>query len=122
MLATAQPPRLMDRVRGAIRARHYSRRTEDSYAGWIRRFILFHGKKHPAAMGAEEVNAFLTNLAVARRVLPRLRRPRLRLSFVIFPPETSRLTSACSRRTPHSGPPEYVTIWRAGCAAEAADR
>lgn len=61
MSATAQPPRLMDRVRGAIRARHYSRRTEDSYAGWIRRFIFFHGKKHPAAMGAEEVNAFLTS-------------------------------------------------------------
>jgi site-specific recombinase XerD len=68
MSATAQPPRLMDRVRGAIRARHYSRRTEESYAGWIRRFILFHGKKHPAAMGAGEVNAFLTSLAVARRV------------------------------------------------------
>jgi hypothetical protein len=58
MSTTAQPPRLMDRVRGAIQARHYSRRTEDSYAGWIRRFILFHGKKHPAAMGAEEVNFF----------------------------------------------------------------
>ncbi|MCA1732502.1 MAG: phage integrase N-terminal SAM-like domain-containing protein [Acidobacteria bacterium] len=68
MSTSAQPPRLMDRVRGAIRARHYSRRTEDSYAGWIRRFIFFHGKKHPAAMGAEEVNAFLTNLAVARKV------------------------------------------------------
>ena len=68
MSAISQPPRLMDRVRGAIRARHYSRRTEDSYAGWIRRFIFFHGKKHPAAMGAEEVNAFLTSLAVARKV------------------------------------------------------
>jgi integron integrase len=58
----------MDCVRAAIRARHYSRRTEDAYAGWIKRFIFFHGKRHPAAMGADEVNAFLTHLAVKGRV------------------------------------------------------
>jgi integron integrase len=63
-----EQPRLMDRVRAAIRARHYSRRTEDAYAIWIRRYIFFHQKKHPAAMGAEEVNAFLTDLAVSRNV------------------------------------------------------
>ena len=48
----------------AVRTRHYSLRTEETYVGWARRFILFHGKKHPSAMGAEEVNAFLTHLAV----------------------------------------------------------
>jgi len=57
-------PRLLDRVRGAIRARHYSRRTEKAYVGWIRRFIFFHGKRHPADMGGDEVARFLTSLAL----------------------------------------------------------
>jgi integron integrase len=58
------PPRLLDRVREAIRLRHYSPRTEDAYVGWIRRFIFFHGVRHPAEMGAAEINQFLTDLAV----------------------------------------------------------
>jgi len=61
-------PRLLDRVRAVIRARHYSRRTEEAYVAWIRRFIFFHGKRHPAEMGAGEVTAFLTALAVDGRV------------------------------------------------------
>jgi integron integrase len=61
-------PRLLDRVREAIRARHYSLRTEESYVAWIRRFILFHGKRHPAEMGEAEINAFLSHLAVRGRV------------------------------------------------------
>ncbi|MGK2856396.1 MAG: integron integrase [Thermoanaerobaculia bacterium] len=60
----ARPKKLLDRVRDAVRVRHYSRRTEEAYVLWIRRFILFHGKRHPSSMGAEEVNAFLTYLAV----------------------------------------------------------
>ena len=60
-------PRLMERVRGAIRARHYSRRTEASYVHWIKRYIYFHAKRHPEEMGAAEVTAFLTSLAVERR-------------------------------------------------------
>ena len=63
-----EPPRLLDRVRQAIRTRHYSRRTEEAYVAWAKRFILFHRKRHPAAMGAEEVNAFLSHLAVDRNV------------------------------------------------------
>lgn len=63
-----EPPKLLDRVRMAIRVRHYSVRTEEAYVMWIRRFILFHGKKHPSAMGAAEVNAFLNDLAVERTV------------------------------------------------------
>ncbi len=63
-----QPPRLLDRVRSAIRTRHYSRRTERAYVGWIRRFILFHDKRHPADMGGPEVTRFLTNLAVDAHV------------------------------------------------------
>lgn len=60
----SDPPRFLDQVRDAVRVRHYSRRTEDAYLGWTKRFILFHRKKHPAAMGADEVNAFLSHLAV----------------------------------------------------------
>ncbi len=54
------PPRLLDRVRNAIRTRHYSRRTEDAYVYWIRRYIVFHKKAHPSKMGAPEISAFLT--------------------------------------------------------------
>ena len=61
-------PRLLDRVRGAIRARHMSRSTEESYVGWIRRYIFFHAKRHPAEMGAPEVTRFLTALAVQGKV------------------------------------------------------
>src|SRR5689334_20875030 len=56
-------PRLLDRVRDAIRYRHYSYRTEQAYVEWVRRYVIFHGKRHPATMGAEEVTAFLTHLA-----------------------------------------------------------
>jgi integrase-like protein len=60
-------PRLLDRVRGEIRSRHYSRRTERAYVAWIRRYIVFHGKRH-AEMGAPEIRRFLTSLAVDRKV------------------------------------------------------
>jgi integron integrase len=59
----APPRRLLDQVRDAIRVHHFSYRTEQAYVGWIRRFILFHGKRHPEEMGAAEVSAFLTALA-----------------------------------------------------------
>jgi integron integrase len=61
-------PRLLDRVRQAIRSRHFSHRTEEAYVGWIRRFILFHRKRHPAQMGEAEVTRFLSHLATAGRV------------------------------------------------------
>jgi len=61
-------PKLLDQVRMKIRQKHYSIRTEQAYTDWIRRFILFHGKRHPAAMGELEIEAFLTHLAVNRNV------------------------------------------------------
>jgi hypothetical protein len=61
-------PRLLDRVRERIRARHHSRRTEKAYIHWIKRYIFFHDKRHPAEMGAAEVTSFLTALAVRDRV------------------------------------------------------
>jgi len=60
--------KLLGRVREAIRVRHYSRRTEEAYTHWIRRYIVFHGKKHPAVMGTNEISAFLTWLAVQQHV------------------------------------------------------
>jgi len=60
--------RLIERLRDAIRIRHYSRRTEKTYWYWIRYFVLFHGKRHPAGMGAPEVTAFLSWLATERNV------------------------------------------------------
>jgi len=61
-------PRLLDQVREAIRTWHYSRRTEESYVAWIRRFIIFHGKRHPKEMGEAEITAFLSGLAVKSKV------------------------------------------------------
>lgn len=66
----AKPPKLLDRVRREIRVRQLSRRTERTYAAWIRRFILFHGKRHPRELAEDEVNAFLTHLAADRDVSP----------------------------------------------------
>ena len=67
-IAAAPPPRLLDSLRQAIRVRHYSIRTEDTYVAWVRRLILFHDKRHPSELGAPEVAAFLTHLAVDRGV------------------------------------------------------
>jgi integron integrase len=67
-MAEAAKPRLLDRVREAIRVRHYSYRTEEQYVFWVRRYILFHGRRHPLDMGAVEVEAFLSSLAVHGKV------------------------------------------------------
>jgi integron integrase len=61
-------PKLLEQVREVIRTRHYSLRTEGTYLGWIRRFILFHGKRHPREMGRQEVQQFLSHLAVEGHV------------------------------------------------------
>lgn len=61
-------PKLLDQVRRAIRSRHFSPKTEESYTGWIKRFIFFHGKRHPAEMGEAGIDAFLTSLAVEGHV------------------------------------------------------
>ena len=64
----AAKPRLLDRVRQQVRLRHYSPRTEKAYVGWIRRYILFHEKKHPETLGRAAVERFLSDLAVNRHV------------------------------------------------------
>jgi len=67
-MAATKLPRLLDQVRERCRVKHYSLRTEQAYTHWIRRFILHHGKRHPRDMGAPEVEAFLTYLAVRENV------------------------------------------------------
>ncbi|MEJ2631267.1 MAG: phage integrase N-terminal SAM-like domain-containing protein [Acidihalobacter sp.] len=66
MDANTPPPKFLDQTRDLLRTKHYSIRTETQYLQWIKRFILFHGKKHPREMGAPEVEAFLTHLAAQR--------------------------------------------------------
>ena len=61
--------KLLEEVRDLIRTRHYSYRTEEAYLNWIRQYILFHGRRHPAEMGADQVTEFLTHLAVKRQVV-----------------------------------------------------
>jgi len=63
-----KPLKLLDQVQQTIRTKHYSYRTEKSYVGWIKQFIMFNGKKHPKDMGETEINTFLTHLAVKRKV------------------------------------------------------
>ncbi len=62
------PPKLLEQVRNALRVKHYSYRTEEAYLGWIKRYIFFHNKRHPAEMEAAEINQFLTHLAVKEKV------------------------------------------------------
>ncbi len=61
-------PKLLEQVRETIRQRHFSRRTEEAYVEWTRRFVLFHGKRHPSQMGAGEIRSFLSYLATRRNV------------------------------------------------------
>lgn len=66
--ATPPKPKLLDQVRQAIRTRHYSYMTEKAYVGWIKRFIFFHNKRHPAEMGEAEIGRFLSSLATESHV------------------------------------------------------
>ncbi|MGB9753742.1 phage integrase N-terminal SAM-like domain-containing protein [Roseiflexus castenholzii] len=64
----SKPKKLLDQVRDAVRLKHYSIRTEEAYVNWIKRSIQFHNLRHPSEMGAAEVQAFLTYLAVKEHV------------------------------------------------------
>jgi hypothetical protein len=73
MLAGGPPrnkPKLLDQVRGVIRRKQYSIRTKQAYVDWIRRFVLYHNKRHPKEMGEQQVAEFLTHLARDRNVAP----------------------------------------------------
>ena len=76
------PPKLLDQVRARVRRLGYAKRTELSYVHWVKRYILFHGKRHPRDMGKQEVEAFLTDLAVERGVAAATQN--LALSAILF--------------------------------------
>jgi hypothetical protein len=61
--SSSRPPKLLDQLRGRIRLKHYSLRTEQAYVQWAKRYLFFHGMRHPAEMGKQEIEAFLTALA-----------------------------------------------------------
>ncbi len=68
MTPPTHPPRLLDRYREEMVVRHYAKRTVQSYVGWVRRYLRFHQLRHPREMGQEEINAFLTHLAVKEKL------------------------------------------------------
>jgi hypothetical protein len=90
--------KLLDQLREVLRLKHYSYRTEQAYVDWVRRFILFHDKRHPAEMGAPEIQAFLAHLAVEGTSPPP---PRIRPSAPFF---SSTAKSSTKRLTPSSSP------------------
>ena len=77
-------PRLLDQVKDRIRTLHYSIRTEQSYVGWIKRFILFHDKRHPKDMRKLHIEAFLTHLAVDRKVSASTQNQALHSIFFLY--------------------------------------
>ena len=77
-------PKLLDLVRQQIRSRHFSPRTEEAYVGWVRKFILHHGKRHPDDMGEREVTAYLSYLASDRRVSPSTQNQALAALMFLF--------------------------------------
>jgi hypothetical protein len=64
----SRPTKLLDQVRHTLRLKHYATSTEETYVSWIKRYILFHNKRHPRDMGIAEIDAFLTHLAVEQQV------------------------------------------------------
>ena len=110
-------PKLLDRVRDAIRFKHYSLRTEQVYVDWIKRFILFHGKRHPEKMGAEEVRAFLSDFAANQNAAASTQNQAL--SALLFPyrevlkqdsPWISTTSSGASGRRCSHGPVGRPTV------------
>ena len=96
-----RPKKLLDRVREAIRIKHYSIRTEEAYVSWIKRYILFHHKRHPLQMGTLEIEAFLTHLALEQHVAASTQNQALNAlvaasgSYRICPPARQRPLRSC---------------------------
>lgn len=107
-VARRQPPKLLDQVPARMCRLGLAKRTEEAYVGWIRRFILAHGKRRPRAMGEREVESFLTDLAVRGRVAASIQAQAL--SALLF------LYRAARRRTAVDGehPPRQAARAGAG--------
>ena len=81
---TRNKPKLLDQVRDVIRRKHFSIRTEQTYVDWIKRYILFHGKRHPREMAEAEITAFLTHLARVGRVAASTQNQALRALLFLY--------------------------------------
>ena len=97
------PKKLLDQVRDAIRLKHYSYRTEETYVQWIRRYILFHNKRHPKEMGTPEIEAFLTHLAIDGQVAASTQNQALSAIFFLYrhvlqQELDSRIDAICAKR------------------------
>lgn len=79
-----QDPTAPDQVRQAVRMRHYSHKTEEAYVGWIKRFILFHNKRHPAEMGEKEIGEYVSSLATDSRVSASTQNQALNAIFFLY--------------------------------------
>ena len=117
-------PRILDQVRDQIRVRHYSLRTEEAYVNWIKRFILFHGKRHPRQMGGPEVAMFLSNLAVDRNVSANTQNLALAATLFLYRTVLEIIRrgqrNGIFRPTPASGPCSFH--WKPGRSAGATPR
>jgi integron integrase len=104
----SSPPKLLDRVRTAIRTRHYSRRTEQAYVGWIRRFIVFQQKRHPSEMGAAEISMYLSWLAESRHVSASTQNQALSALMFLYRDvlqiDVGRITGLVAAKVPHRLP------------------
>ena len=107
----AQPPKLLDRVAAKMRLLHYSKRTEGAYVDWIKSYILFHNKRHPREMGAPEIEAFLTHLAVEGNVAASTQNQAFSAILFLYQKlleiELPKLNALRARR------PEYLPVVRA---------
>lgn len=95
--------KLLDQLRRAARARHLSPRTEDTYVGWVKRYVRFNGTAHPREMGAGEITSFLANLAIGERVSPSTQNQAKAPSF-FYNGMSSRCQSMPSGSYPGPGP------------------
>lgn len=86
---TSQAPRLLDEVGTVARLKHYSLKTEQAYLNWIKRFIVFHHKRHPAEMGESEIRQFLSHLAVRLHVSASTQTVALSALLFLYRDETS---------------------------------
>ncbi|MBI2455371.1 MAG: integron integrase, partial [candidate division NC10 bacterium] len=106
--AQGRQPRLLDRLREALRSRHYSRRTEQCYCHWVKRFIFFHHVRHPADMAEPEINAFLTHLAIKENVSASTQNQALSALLFLYRHvlgrEVGNLGDVISARKPHHLP------------------
>jgi hypothetical protein len=93
----ASSPKLLDRVHWHLRVKHYSIRTEQAYVDWIRRYILFHRKRHPNEMSEKEITEFLTHLAGRKRASPHPLKTRLSARCCFFTSRCSSENSTSSR-------------------------